>query len=223
MTKLNQRIVHLEIPQRMTHLEISDEGYPVPWFVGWINGKPDFRLVDPEKLVIATRHKKCFLCGENLGVYMTFVIGPMCAVNRTSAEPPSHRSCALYAVKACPFLTQPRMRRNEKDMPIDATKPAGEMIRRNPGVSLLWTTKIYTTVRLSNGLLFKIGDPETLEFWSEGQYATKRQVLDSINSGLPILQEMAEEEGQIAVAKLKVMTNDAMKLIQKGFRNDKHV
>jgi hypothetical protein len=223
MAKLNQRIIHLDIPQRMKRLQISDEGYPVPWFVSWRNGKPDFRAVDTVKLVIAARLKKCFLCGENLGIHMTFVIGPMCAVNRTSAEPPAHHSCALYAVKACPFLTQPRMRRNEKNIPIDATQPAGEMIRRNPGVSLLWTTRKYFTQRLSNGVLFKIGDPETLEFWAEGQHATKQEVLASINSGLPILQEMAEEEGQIAVAKLKVMINDAMKLIQKGFRNDKSI
>jgi hypothetical protein len=217
MAKLNQRIIHLDMPPRMAHLEISDEGYPVPWFVSWPNGKPDFRAVDTEKLLIAMRHKKCFLCGENLGVHMTFVIGPMCAVNRTSAEPPSHLSCALYSVKACPFLTQPRMRRNEKDMPIDATHPAGEMIKRNPGVSLLWTTKTYTTLRVSNGILFKIGEPETLEFWAEGQHATRQQVQDSIESGLPILQEMAEEDGPKAVAQLRVMIGDAIKLIQKSF------
>jgi hypothetical protein len=111
------------------------------------------------------------------------------------------------------------MRRNEKDMPIDAVNPAGEMIRRNPGVTLLWTTKSYTTVRLSNGFLFKIGDPETLEFWAEGQHATRQQVQDSIESGLPILQAMAEEESPKAVAMLKVQVGDAMKLIQKGFKN----
>jgi hypothetical protein len=221
MNKLNQRIIHLEIPQRMRKLKISDEGYPVPWFVSWPNGKPDFRAVDTEKLVIAVRHKKCFLCGENLGAHMTFVIGPMCAVNRTSAEPPTHYSCALYSVKACPFLTQPRMRRNEKDMPIDATKPAGEMIRRNPGVSLLWTTKKYLTQRLSNGLLFKIGEPETLEFWAEGQRATKKQVLDSVESGLPILQEMAVEEGPKAIQQFQTMVIAAIKLINANFEMSK--
>jgi hypothetical protein len=217
MTKLNQRIAHLEIPQRMLKLDISDEGYPVPWFVSWIKGKPDFRAVDTEKLVIAVRHKKCFLCGDSLGVHMTFVIGPMCAVNHTSAEPPAHYSCALYSVKACPFLTQPRMRRNEKDMPIDANQPGGEMIRRNPGVSLLWTTKKYTMTRVSNGILFRIGDPEVLEFWAEGKKATKKQVLDSVESGLPILQKMAEEEGPESISHLKLLTTAAMKLIDTNF------
>jgi hypothetical protein len=219
--KLNQRIIHLDIPPRMKKLEISDEGYPVPWFVSWPNGKPDFRAVDTEKLVIAVRHKKCFLCGENLGSYMTFVIGPMCAVNRTSAEPPVHHSCGLYSVKACPFLTQPKMRRNEKDMPIDKINPAGEMIRRNPGVSLLWTTKTYTLMRADNGVLFKIGEPETLEFWAEGQHATKKQVLESIESGLPILQKMAEEEGPDSMFHLKTLTGLAMKLIDANFEMSK--
>jgi hypothetical protein len=201
----------------MANLKISDEGYPVPWFVSWIHGKPDFRAVDTEKLIIAMRHKKCFLCGKNLGVHMTFVIGPMCAVNRTSAEPPAHHSCALYSVQACPFLTQPRMRRNEKDMPIDATNPAGEMIKRNPGVSLLWTTKTYMTTKLSNGILFKIGEPEKLEFWAEGKHATKKQVMDSVESGLPILQKMAIEEGPRAMQQFQTMVIAAMKLINANF------
>ena len=60
---------------------------------------------------------KCWLCGQTLGKHMTFPIGPMCAITRTTAEPPSHLACAEYAVKACPFLSQPRMRRNERDLP----------------------------------------------------------------------------------------------------------
>jgi hypothetical protein len=113
------------------------------------------------------------------------------------------------------------MRRNEKDMPIDATQPAGEMIRHNPGVSLLWTTRKYFTQRLSNGVLFKIGEPETLEFWAEGQRATKKQVLDSVESGLPILQEMAAEEGPDAIRLFQTMVIAAMKLINGNFEMSK--
>ena len=34
-------------------------------------------------------------------------------MNRTSAEPPSHRDCAEFAVKACPFLTQRELTRRK--------------------------------------------------------------------------------------------------------------
>jgi len=49
--------------------------------------------------VVCVRHKRCWLCGQPLGKFMCFVVGPMCAINKTSAEPPSHRDCALYAVQ----------------------------------------------------------------------------------------------------------------------------
>jgi hypothetical protein len=48
MKQLNKRIAHLEMPDRFKGLQISDEGYPIPYFVGWVDGKPDFRLADPE-------------------------------------------------------------------------------------------------------------------------------------------------------------------------------
>jgi hypothetical protein len=46
-----------------------------------------------------------------------------------SAEPPSHRECAEYAVRACPFLTRPLAVRNERGL--DGFEPAGVMIKRN--------------------------------------------------------------------------------------------
>jgi hypothetical protein len=142
-----------------------------------------------------------------------FVIGPMCAVNRVSAEPPSHRSCALYAVQACPFLTQPRAKRNEKDMP-EHLEPAGLMLKRNPGVTLLWTTQRYTLFKDGRGgALFNVGDPEQVEFYAEGRAATHDEIMASINSGLPILQEMAERDGPEAVAELAKMYDKAMELV----------
>src|SRR5262245_24259263 len=140
MSHLNNRIAAIALPPRMQRLPISAEGYPIPWFVATIDGKPDFRCYTTEKIRGAIKFKKCWLCGELLGKHMTFVIGPMCAVNRTSADPPAHHDCATYAAKACPFLTQPRMRRHEKDLPEDRSV-AGFGLARNPGVALLWTTR----------------------------------------------------------------------------------
>jgi hypothetical protein len=213
MRELNARIRHLELPNRMTRLPINEQGFPVPFFVPYVNGKPEFRGFDGEKMVICVRHKKCWLCGDQLGKFMVFTIGPMCAVNRVSAEPPSHRECALYAVQACPFLTQPRMRRNEKDMP-EHLEPAGLMLRRNPGVTLLWTTLHYSVFKDGRGgALFNVGDPECVEFFAEGRKATRAEIMESIDSGLPTLREMAERDGPDAVAELEVMYDKAMELV----------
>jgi hypothetical protein len=211
--ELNKSIIHLEVPERMRSLPISDTGYPVPWFVPWVDGKPEFRGMDGEKLRMAVRLQRCWLCGQPLGKHLTFTIGPMCAVNLNIAEPPAHLSCAEYAVKgACPFLSNPRMRRNEKDAPEGHV--AGIGIKRNPGVTLLWTTLIYKVWRAPNGgALFNIGPPEHVEYYTEGRRATRAEILESMESGLPILMELAVEDGPDAVADLKKRYEKALALL----------
>jgi len=216
MERLNASIRDIEIPPRMRHLPLSPTGYPVPWFVGWLDGLPDFRTLDARKLARATAARLCWLCGQTLGRFESFVIGPMCAVNRVSAEPPCHLDCAQYAVVACPFLTKPRMRRNEKDMPDEATKPAGLMIRRNPGVVLIWTTKSHKLLRASGGMLFAVGPPEHLTFYAEGRPATRDEIFASVDSGLPLLLDEAQKQGRDAVAAFERQVAAAMKLIDEA-------
>lgn len=212
MNELNNRIKDIPIPIRMRSLPISDEGYPVPWFVPWIDNKPEFRGFDGRKMQQAVAYKRCWLCGDPLGKYMTFVIGPMCMVNRNTAEPPCHHGCAEYAVKACPFLTQPRMRRNEKDIP-ENRGAAGVMIKRNPGVTIMWTCCAYRTNRRIDGILFQLDEPTEIEAYTEGRAATRAEVLYSMNSGLPILQQYAREEGPESVLLLEKMYNAALGLL----------
>lgn len=214
MTELNAAIRNIPVPHRMRKLPISDRGFPVPRFVPWINGQPEFRGFDGEHMGLCVRLKRCWLCGEPLGKFMVFVIGPMCAVNRVSSEPPSHDDCAHYAAKACPFLTQPRMRRNEKDMP-EHKGTAGVGIKRNPGVVLVWTTRSYRVFRAPGGVgaLFEVGSPTEVEFFAEGRKATRAEVLDSMESGLPLLLNEAVKDGPDAVAALEQMYQQALKLV----------
>jgi hypothetical protein len=200
-----------ERPRRFMKLPIDERGFPVPWFVAWQDGKPDFRVVRPGGIATAHKNGLCWLCGEPRGVYGAFVIGPMCGINRVSSEPPSHRDCAEYAVRACPFLTRPMAVRNSRDMPADAHNPAGDMITRNPGVTLLWVTKTYTPFRvgadprnpeIAAGVLFRIGDPTEVTFWAKGRKATRAEVDDSVTSGLPLLEERAQRQGDAAVREL---------------------
>lgn len=150
------------LPQRMANLPIDSRGFPVPWFVEWIDGKPDFRVMSGEKFIRAIKFNLCWCCGQPMGAYKVFVAGPMCGINRTSAEPPSHRECAEFAAKACPFLTIPKMTRNDRNLPAHE-KPAGEMIARNPGVTMLWTTKAYKPFEADGGILIEMGLPESVE------------------------------------------------------------
>jgi hypothetical protein len=218
MRDLNERIKNIPVPPRMRKLAIDDRGFPIPKFVPYVDGKPEFRGMDGVHFKECIRRKLCWLCAEPLGVRMTFVIGPMCGINRINAEPPCHADCARYAAMACPFLSQPKMRRNEKDTPWDdfSEGVAGVGITRNPGVALLWTTRSYKIMRVANGtgVLFTLGDPERIECYAEGRKATLDEVMHSIETGLPLLHAEAVKDGPEAITMFENMAKHGIALIK---------
>lgn len=198
------------LPTRIARLPIDDRGYPVPWFVAWQDGKPEFRAMDGEKFVLAVREKRCWVCGDPLGAHVTFVAGPMCGLNRTSGEPPSHRECAQWSARHCPFLSRPQMVRREDETLNNATlvaESAGIALARNPGVALLWTTKSYRIFSDGHGKpLIRMGPAEVLEWYAEGRAATREEVAASVAGGVPALMDVARaqeaHEGPGAVKEL---------------------
>jgi hypothetical protein len=213
MPELNQSIRDIVMPSRIARLKVSDRGYPVPWFVKWYGNQPDFRVIAEGKMGLAFNRRLCWTCGEPLGRHLAFVIGPMCAVNRVSSEPPSHRDCAEYAAKACPFLSNPRMRRNENDLPDEGTT-AGIAVAHNPGVALLYTTMGYRPMSDGRGgTLFELAQPVSATFFCQGREATRAEVMAAIDKGLPILYDHARAEGREAVAELERRIRRGMELV----------
>jgi hypothetical protein len=202
-----------QVPDRIRSLPLDVRGYPVPWFVHWENGVPDFRVISPGKIPAAVLHQRCWTCGDKLGRFMTFVIGPMCAINRISGEPPSHLDCARYAATHCPFMTRPHMKRNVHNLPEDFSDLPGTMLKRNPGVSLLWITKSYQVLKEGEGVLFRIGEPEKLEWYAEGRTATRAEILYSIETGLPFLAEAAAKDGPRAIKALEQQVAIGLQLV----------
>jgi hypothetical protein len=136
----------------------------------------------------------------------------MCGINRTNAEPPSDVTCALYAAQACPFLITPKMKRLDVDH-LGVVDPAGISLKRNPGCCGVWITKKYDVFHADNGPLIRLGEPQLVHWFCEGRKATRAEVMASIDSGLPFLENMAREEGPNALADLKSMTNSLLRLI----------
>jgi hypothetical protein len=194
------------IPERMRLLPIDARGYPVPWFVDWINGVPDFRVMDRRKWWLSIRFGDCWLCGEPVGKWKTFVIGPMCAVNRTTSEPGCHYACAEFAAMACPFMTLPRAQRRNANLPPHQHQ-GGMPIDRNPGATCLWTTQFFELFDglleagpvpgANPGQLLRLGDPKTVQWYAEGRLATREEVWASIESGLPLLEDLARQQDEI--------------------------
>jgi hypothetical protein len=212
--ELNKRIRNIPIPDRMKALPLSSEGYPTPYFVPFIDGEPEFRGMDGEKFNHCIRNRRCWLCGQQLGKHLTFPIGPMCAITRTTAEPPSHLACSEYGVRACPFLTQPRMRRNEKDLP-EEPHSAGIALKRNPGVIVLWTTLSFKLFK-SGGVLFRVGEPEHVEVYTQGRRATRAELMESIDApdGYAELEKLAKLDGPDAELELVAYRATAMKVFE---------
>jgi hypothetical protein len=211
---LRPELRDIPMPRGVAKLPVDRRGYPVPWFVQWIDGEPEFRIADSRKTALALRQSRCWVCGGIVMGKRAYLVGPMCAVNRTSAEPPSHIDCARYAAKACPFMARPHMRRRENGLPEVDTSP-GISIRRNPGVGMVWIIGNQVEVKHDHkgDLLFHLGVPTSVEWYAEGRAATRDEVMFSIESGLPILTEMATEDGPEALQELDSLVAAAMRLV----------
>ena len=83
------------------------------------------------------------------------------------------------------------------------------MIERNPGVTLLYTTRVYHPFKDRGGLLFELGEPTAVEWYREGRRATREEVLESVGTGLPILEDLARKDprpgGMEELARRKVL------------------
>lgn len=191
------------MPAGVARLPRDKHGRPIPWFVHIdAEGVPDFRVIRRGGVEDAYRFELCWVCGEPRGRYAAFVIGPMCAVNRVTAEPPCHRDCAIYAVKACPFLATPSMTRRDRGLPADRIDGPGQAVLRNPGVALVWITRVWKPFRAPGGVLFELGDPVVVHWFAHGRLATRTEVRHSIDTGLPILRAAAEKDGPGGLAEL---------------------
>jgi hypothetical protein len=200
---IHPSLSHLELPEHMKGLYMDDKGRPVPWFVQWLKdgkpcnageGAPDFRIMDGYKHFLAYTRGLCWVCGNQLGSRFVFVMGCMCGVNRTNPEPPSHFKCAEYSARACPFLTIPKMVRRESEIPEGYSEPGGVMIKRNPGVTLLWYTRSYDIIPTDRTALFRVGNPDQVRWFAEGREATRAEVMKSIETGLPLLEAACDQE-----------------------------
>jgi hypothetical protein len=205
------RLTGIQMPSRIRKLP-RHMGAPLPWFC-LQHPTPDFRVVRPGVFEAAIKRRLCWICGEpGYPRRQCFVAGPMCVITGTVPEPPSHPECARYAVQACPFLAQPRMRRNEANLPDDLKQPPGNMIRRNPGVAAIVITDRFTLFGDGRGgTLVEMGPPLAVEWWAHGRRATRAEVEHSINTGLPLLEEQARLDGEPGLKALANQRDAAMR------------
>lgn len=221
------------LPDAIKVLPRDKRGFPVPAFAEWIDGEPDFRVVKAGWRENCVNRRLCWICGCRLGDRKWFVTGPMCTVTRTTSEPPCHAQCAEFAVRVCPFLSMPLAKRNERGLPEERFIP-GDHIDRNPGVACVWETTSFRPFHAGvfgnvegpramrgNNWLIEMGDPVKVTAWAQGRPATRAELIQSIETGLPRLAEAAEKEGHEAQMELRrVVSAYRVNVLDRWFPKD---
>jgi hypothetical protein len=188
------------LPEKMQALPLDGRCFPIPWFVAFVSGKPEFRLSDPRKIVEGWQREVCWVCGGRLSAYRAWVIGPASAVEGASPEPPSHLECGRFSATACPFLSNPAARRNRRSLPANYS-PGADMIDANTNVTALWITKGRGAdlIRTSQGILFKLKPPERIEWFSKGREALNAEASFGLSAAVIELRPHSEREGVASV------------------------
>lgn len=167
--------IALDIPKNMRGLKKLKSGTSIPFFVPVIDGKHDFRVMDPEAFRKACMLNLCWICGKKMGRFCTFVGGPLVAAQEISSEPPSHPECATFAAKVCPYMNGAEIRRNH--LP-EHTKPSAHGVDENSGITALCTSLGYKFIENSGSYLFKFEKSEIV-WLKHGKPATSDQVRDA--------------------------------------------
>jgi len=95
----------IEIPNFLKHLKVDKRGYPIPFFVPWKNGQPDFMYQDAEKQKLTTEKHLCHICGKKLHKdYHYFISGIHGLTNQVASDAAMHRECAEYSLQVCPHM-----------------------------------------------------------------------------------------------------------------------
>lgn len=132
-----------DIPKELSHLKIDPRGYPIPYFVSWIEGKPEFRFLDHKRQEMIIAKGVCHICGKKLNKDYNYVIsGPVGYQNRISSDAAMHRICAEFSLRACPHLYLQKAERREND-------ELGKMVAAAPSVVIKDKPPVLLLVKVS--------------------------------------------------------------------------
>jgi hypothetical protein len=185
-----------DAPARIAALPCDPRGFPVPWFVAWRDGVPHFPVIDAEKLTAAWTEERCWVCGDRLGAYRSWIVGPMSAIEGATPEPPSHAECATFSVTSCPHLASADARFSERHGEAEGYAAQPNLAKVRSAATALWVTKGRgaTPFLAGAGVLFRLHEPARVEWYAHSRLATGTEVRSAIDQGLPLLRRTAQAE-----------------------------
>jgi len=90
------------------------------------------------------------------------------------------------------------------------------MLLHNPGAVVVWMTDTFKPVPTDGGLLFEIGPPEQVLWFSHGRRASRGDVLRAVERSLPVLVDAAQRDGDHALRELMLQLQALRTLIPTG-------
>jgi hypothetical protein len=113
-----------DVPVRLAGRPRDRRGYVIP-FVTHIDaaGEAQFKIMDDAKSKRCLEHRLCALCGSPLGRHIFFIGGDLCVVNGIFYDPPMHRDCAEYAMRACPHIRHAKGKLGRVPEPVEVGTP----------------------------------------------------------------------------------------------------
>ena len=132
-----------EIPDFLTHLP-THHGLPVPFSQAWLNGKPDFRTLDPDKTIHSVLKTLCAICGRRLGERSYFIGGERSKASHLFTDPPMHKDCAEFATQTCPFVSGKKLDYSDRPTNPQTTKVQEMVSTQRPAQMFIlsaWTKK----------------------------------------------------------------------------------
>lgn len=146
------------IPDFLSHLP-AHRGLPVPFTQAVIDGVPDFRATDFEKILQCAEYKLCAICGRRLGEYAYFIGGPLSKENHLFTDPPMHKQCTEYAAKTCPFVFGRTDGYSKRPIDETALRIEGAVSAKRPEKMFILKsrTKDVQPVKMGQGLAVKAG------------------------------------------------------------------
>lgn len=156
------------MPERIARLPRTASGYPIPFFVAYVDGVPDLKLLDGRKQLVCIQNRLCGICGESVEPgEIAFITGPKGVENRVCTDPGMHEGCAEYAVHVCPFMVRPNARRSPKHHP--DSLPSMGAIDERPEKTAIYLTRHYVPRQTNSGaILIRLYAPIRLRWFVDG-------------------------------------------------------
>lgn len=163
-------------PPRVAKLPLF-KGIYVPYTTMVIDGVPNFKAVDDEKVTEVKFEHKCSICGEPLDYWIAFMVTEEDAESRHVFDNPNHEECLRYAFNVCPFLYYSKasysdinkLNSNPND-PFVYVENKMEMdsLQRPPKLGIYITNNYKNVIYKRKFRVCKVGNPKRIE-WIEGQ------------------------------------------------------